>query len=79
MSREYAKKRRAYKIVELNHSTDPPKPVEKTIMRNLYEWDAPSAKFRSPDPAILDRRRWAIEGEPEERDEDRSKQPLLKE
>lgn len=48
-------------------------------MRTLYEWEPPEMdrRFRSPDPAILDRRRWAIQGEPEDREKDRSRQTRL--
>ncbi len=80
---EYAQKKRRFRYVFLNRDTFPPTPTTRTRETDYYEYKAPDGTlYRSPDPSVLDRRRWRIEDllpeDPEERQkfetEDRSNQ-----
>lgn len=75
---DYPTRRRRYVDYVLNEDVDPPVLVERVRQRTLYEWAGPDAVYRSPDPNVLDLKRWAIEDtKREDREEDRSTQPPL--
>ncbi len=82
---EYPTKMRVRRVAQLpDLSTIPPTPRPDIVDElTYYEWIAPdNSIFRAPDPAILDRRRWNLEGfEPEEIEEEIRKrgktQPIL--
>ena len=79
---EYELRRRRERREEYDEETDPGRlaPIAKSRMRTLYEWETPGARYRSPSPHVLDRRRWRIERVPvADQEEDRSTQPVLDE
>ncbi len=80
---DYPHKDRRFKWDVVDYGKTPPKVTPRFVDRDYYEWTAPdNSLFRAPDPAILDRRRWNLEGfEPEEIEEEIRKrgktQPIL--
>ena len=79
---DYELRRRRERREEYNEETDPGHlaPFAKSRSRTLYEWTGPDARYRSPSPHALDRRRWRIERVPlADQEEDRSTQPVLDE